>query len=56
MEEGGGHQTRPLPGHLAVLAPPAVAPVLYRVVVGLADGDLLEAVPLYPGRRNSEKE
>ena len=33
---------------LRILAPPAVAPVLHRVVVGLADGVLLEAVPLYP--------
>ena len=47
VEEGGGHEARPLPDHLAELAPPAVAPVLHRVVV-LADGDLLEAVPLYP--------
>ena len=36
------------PHHLAVLAAAAVAPVLHRVVIGLADGDLLEAVPLYP--------
>ena len=43
-----GTRPRPLPGHLAEAAPPAVAPVLHRVVVGLADGDLLEAVPLYP--------
>ena len=48
MEEGAGHKARPLPDHLAVLAPPAVAPVLHRVVVGLADGVLLEAVPLNP--------
>ena len=48
MEQGGGHEARPLPDHLAELAPPAVAPVLHRVVVVLADGDLLEAVPLYP--------
>ena len=48
MEEGGGHEARPLPDHLAELAPPAVATVLHRVVVVLADGDLLEAVPLYP--------
>ena len=43
-----GNEAGPLPDHLAVTAPPAVAPVLHRVVVGLADGDLLEAVPLYP--------
>ena len=48
MEQGAGHEARPLPDHLAVLAAAAVAPVLHRVVVGLADGDLLEAVPLYP--------
>ena len=48
VEESGGNQARPLPHHLAVLAASAVAPVLHRVVVGLADGDLLEAVPLYP--------
>ena len=48
VEQGAGNETRPLPGDLAVAAPPAVAPVLHRVVVGLADGDLLEAVPLYP--------
>ena len=35
VEEGGGHQARPLPDHLAVLAA-AVAPVLHGVVVGLA--------------------
>ena len=43
-----GTRPGPLPDHLAVLAPPAVAPVLDGLVVGLADGDLLEAVPLYP--------
>ena len=48
MEQRAGHEAGPLPDHLAVLAPPAVASVLHRVVVGLADGDLLEAVPLYP--------
>ena len=48
VEEGGGHEARPLPDHLAELAPPAVAPVLHRLVVVLSDGDLLEAVPLYP--------
>ena len=47
MEQRRGHEARPLPHHLAVLAAAAVAPVLHRVV-GLADGDLLEAVPLYP--------
>ena len=47
-KEGAGHKARPLPHHLAVLAPPAEPPVLHRVVVGLADGVLLEAVPLYP--------
>jgi hypothetical protein len=36
VEEGGGHQARPLPDHLAVLAAAAVAPVLHGVVVGLA--------------------
>ena len=48
VEQRGGNQARPLPDHLAVLAATAVAPVLYRVVVGLADGELLKAVPLYP--------
>ena len=48
VEEGAGHESRPLPGDLAVAATAAVAPVLHRVVVGLADGDLLEAVPLDP--------
>ena len=48
VEEGRGNEARPLPHRLAVLAPPAVAPVLHRVVVGLADGMLLEAVPLNP--------
>ena len=47
-KQSAGHQARPLPGDLAVLAAPAVAPVLHRVVVVLPDGDLLEAVPLYP--------
>ena len=36
VEEGGGHQARPLPDHLAVLAAAAVAPVLHGGVVGLA--------------------
>ena len=48
MEQRRGDKAGPLPGNLAVLAASAVAPVLNRVVVGLADGDLLEAVPLYP--------
>ena len=48
VEEGRWDEARPLPHHLAELAPLAVAPVLHRVVVGLADGDLLEAVALYP--------
>ena len=48
VEQRGGNEARPLPGHLAEAAAAAVAPVLHRVVVGLADGDLLEAVPLYP--------
>ena len=48
VEQRRGNEARPLPDHLAELAPLAVAPVLHRVVVGLADGDLLEAVPLYP--------
>ena len=48
VEQRRGHQPRLLPDHLTVAAPPAVAPVLQGVVVGLADGDLLEAVPLYP--------
>ena len=48
MEQRGGNEARPLPDHLAVAAATAVAPVLHRVVVGLADGDLLEAVPLNP--------
>ena len=43
-----GTRPRPLPDHLAELAAAAVTPVLHRVVVGLADGVLLEAVPLYP--------
>ena len=43
-----GHQAGPLPDHPAKLAAAAEAPVLHRVVVGLADGDLLEAVPLDP--------
>ena len=47
-KRAAGHESRPLPDHLAVLAPPAEPPVLHRVVVGLADGVLLEAVPLYP--------
>ena len=46
VEQRAGHEAGPLPDHLAVLAPPAVASVLDGVVVGLADGDLLEAVPL----------
>ena len=45
VEEGRWDEARPLPGHLAVLAPPAVAPVFHRFVVGLSDGVLLEAVP-----------
>ncbi len=48
VEQGGGNEARPLPDHLAVLAPPAEPPVLHRVVVRLADGVLFEAVPLYP--------
>ena len=48
VEQRRRHQSRPLPHHLAEAAPPAVAPVLDGVVVGLADGDLLEAVALYP--------
>ena len=48
VEKGAGHKARPLPYHLAVLSPPAEPPVLHRVVVGLADGVLLEAVPLNP--------
>jgi hypothetical protein len=36
VEEGGGHQARPLPDHLAVLLPAAVPAILRRVVVGLA--------------------
>ena len=54
VEQGRGREARPLPDHLAVLAPPAVAPVLHRVVVGLADGVLLEAVPLIQ-RPSSER-
>ena len=38
----------PLPDHLAELTAAAVAPALLRLVVGLPDRDLLEAVPLYP--------
>ena len=48
VEQRAGNQSGPLPDHLAELAPATVAPVLHRVVVGLADGDLLEAVPLNP--------
>ena len=48
VEERRGNEPRLLPDHLAEAAPPAVAPVLQGVVVILADGDLLEAVPLYP--------
>ena len=48
VEQGAGHEARPLPGNLAVAPAAAVAPVLHRVVVGFADGDLLEAVPLDP--------
>ena len=44
VEEGRGHEARPLPDHLAELAAPAVAPVLDGVVIGLSDGVLLEAV------------
>ena len=43
-----GTRPGPLPDHLAVLAAVTVAPVLLRLVVVLPDGDLLEAVPLYP--------
>ena len=48
VEQGRWHESWPLPGHLAVLAAPAASAVLHRVVVGLADGVLLEAVALYP--------
>ena len=48
VEQRRGHEARPLPGHLAVAAAAAVAPVLQGVVVVLADADLLEAVPLDP--------
>ena len=48
VEQGRWNESRPLPGHLAVLAASAAFAVLHRVVVGLADGVLLEAVALYP--------
>ena len=48
VEQRRGREARPLPHHLAVLAASAVPAVLHRVVVGLADGVLLEAVALYP--------
>ena len=48
MEEGGWGELRPLPHHLAVLAAVHDPPVLHRLVVVLAEGELLEAVPIDP--------